>query len=131
LIIKNKIPKVVIGCRDPFEKANGGVGQGRGIEKLRAAGIEVTVGVLEKECRELNKRFMTFHEQHRPYVILKWAQTKDGFMGKAGSRLLITNEYSNRLVHKWRSEEAAIMIGKNTAIMDDPELTTRLWPGNS
>ena len=128
LIIRTGIPKVVIGCRDPFEAVNG-----KGIEKLKAAGIEVVEGVLEKECRELNKRFFSFHEKKRPYVILKWAQTADGFMAaEAGSpRLLITNEYSNRQVHQWRSEEAGILVGTNTALMDDPELTNRLWAGPS
>ena len=136
LIIRNKIPTVVIGCRDPFREVNG-----RGIEKLKAAGIAVVTGVLEQECKELNKRFFLFHTQQRPYVILKWAQTADGKMapptparGDSAAqpqRLLISNEYSNRLVHKWRSEEAALLVGTNTALLDDPELTTRLWPGNS
>ncbi len=128
LIIKHNIPKVVIGCRDPFELV-----AGKGIEKLKTAGIEVKCGILEKECKELNKRFFTFHRQHRPYVVLKWAQTADGkIAGSAGSeRLLISNEYTNRLVHKWRSEEVAILVGTNTALLDDPELNTRLWPGKS
>jgi len=140
LIIKNKIPKVVIGRRDPFVEVNG-----RGIEKLKAAGVEVEVGILENESKELNKRFITFHTKKRPYIILKWAQTADGkieapskpppkgeaFENSERSRLLISNEYSNRLVHKWRSEEASILVGTNTAMMDDPELTTRLWPGPS
>lgn len=127
LIIRNKIPKVVIGCRDPFKEVDG-----RGIEKLKAAGIEVVTGVMEQECKELNKRFFTFHQQQRPYIILKWAQTIDGFIGTGNKeRLIISNEYSNRLVHKWRSEEAAILVGTNTALADDPELTTRLWPGKS
>jgi diaminohydroxyphosphoribosylaminopyrimidine deaminase/5-amino-6-(5-phosphoribosylamino)uracil reductase len=137
LIIRHKIPKVVIGCRDPFKEVDG-----KGIEKLKAAGVEVIDGVLEKECKELNKRFFTFHTQHRPYIILKWAETGDGFIAaspqrrgayenSAIERLFISNEYSNRLIHKWRSEEAAILVGTNTAIDDNPELTTRLWPGNS
>ncbi len=136
LVIRNKIPTVVIGCRDPFKEVNG-----RGIEKLKAAGIEVVPGVMEKECKELNKRFFTFHTRQRPYIILKWAQTADGKIAlppparvdsaPQPARLLISNEYSNRLVHKWRSEEAAILVGTNTALLDDPELTTRLWPGNS
>jgi diaminohydroxyphosphoribosylaminopyrimidine deaminase / 5-amino-6-(5-phosphoribosylamino)uracil reductase len=138
LIIRHKIPKVVIGCRDPFKEVDG-----KGIEKLKAAGVEVIVAVLEKECQDLNKRFFTFHTQHRPYIILKWAETGDGFIASLNPpgggtseesvkrRLLISNEYSNRLVHKWRSEEAAILVGTNTAIDDNPELTTRLWPGNS
>jgi diaminohydroxyphosphoribosylaminopyrimidine deaminase/5-amino-6-(5-phosphoribosylamino)uracil reductase len=132
LIIKHKIPKVVIGCRDPFEEVNG-----KGIEKLKAAGVEVISGIMEDECKALNKRFFTFHTKRRPYMILKWAETADGFIAPlnppqgGASRLLISNEYSNRLVHKWRSEEAAIMIGTNTALLDNPELTTRLWPGSS
>ena len=127
LIIKNKIPHVVIGCRDSFEKVDG-----RGIERLQAAGVGVTVGMLEKECLALNKRFFTFHEKQRPYIILKWAQSSDGRMGSAGAeRILISNEYTNRLVHQWRSEEAAILVGTNTALLDNPALTTRLWPGNN
>jgi len=168
LIIENKIPKVVIGCRDPFVEVDG-----KGIEKLIASGVEVEVGILEKECKDLNKRFLTFHTKKRPYIILKWAQTKDGkiaapppaqggipdsdknnsdhsnsklnqnkttdthteskspLSGGRGARLLISNEYSNRLVHKWRSEEASILVGTNTALLDNPELTTRLWDGPS
>jgi diaminohydroxyphosphoribosylaminopyrimidine deaminase / 5-amino-6-(5-phosphoribosylamino)uracil reductase len=127
LIIANKIPNVVIGCRDPFEEVNG-----KGIEKLKAAGINVESGILEEECTLLNKRFFTFHTKKRPFVLLKWAQTNDGFIaGENSNRLLISNENTNRLVHKWRSEEAAIMVGTNTALHDDPSLTTRLWPGIS
>jgi diaminohydroxyphosphoribosylaminopyrimidine deaminase/5-amino-6-(5-phosphoribosylamino)uracil reductase len=126
LIIEKKIPQVVIGCRDPFKQVDG-----KGVEKLQAAGVQVTLGVQEQECRNLNKRFITFHTQHRPYIILKWAQTANGIMAAdAGSnRLLISNEFTNRLVHKWRSEEAAILVGTNTALFDDPALTTRLWQG--
>lgn len=127
LIIKEKIPRVVVGCRDPFKEV-----AGKGIEKLRDAGVDVTVGVLEKECKVLNKRFLTFHTQHRPYIILKWAQTANGKIANtAGERLLITNEFTNRLVHKWRSEEMGILVGTNTALLDNPELTTRLWNGKS
>ena len=128
LIIQHKIPHVVVGCRDPFEEVNG-----KGIEKLLAAGIKVEMSELEKECIELNKRFFTFHTKQRPYIILKWAQTADQFIGvnSPAQRLLISNEYSNRLVHKWRSEEAGILIGTNTALLDDPELTVRHWPGRS
>jgi diaminohydroxyphosphoribosylaminopyrimidine deaminase / 5-amino-6-(5-phosphoribosylamino)uracil reductase len=127
LIIQYKIPKVVIGCRDSFKDVNG-----KGIEKLKAARVEVEIGTLENECKELNKRFFTFYTKYRPYVVLKWAQTGDGKMAPGNNeRLLISNEYSNRLVHQWRSEEAAILIGTNTALLDNPELTTRLWPGNS
>jgi len=127
LIIANKIPDVVIGCRDPFKEVNG-----KGIEKLKSAGVNVVYGILEKECQRLNKRFFTFHTQHRPYIILKWAETADGkIAGDGTNRLYITNEQTNRLVHKWRSEEASILVGTNTALMDDPELTTRNWPGPS
>ena len=192
LIIEKKIPRVVVGCRDPFPDVDG-----KGIEKLLAAGVEVTVGVLEKECIALNKRFFTFHTRRRPYILLKWAQSANGKIGAGtldlsgsggirndrgmmveglkgeestgkgagaagdeaelltggvnspgaagdeavlltgeinspgadGSRILISNAYSNRLVHKWRSEEAAILVGTNTALADDPALTVRLWEG--
>lgn len=136
LIISNKIRKVVIGCRDSFPAVDG-----KGIEKLKAAGINVVSGVLEKECLELNRRFFTFHNLKRPYIILKWAQSADGKMAplnppqggtlehSSAGRLHISNELTNRLVHKWRSEETAIMVGTNTALNDDPLLTTRLWPG--
>jgi diaminohydroxyphosphoribosylaminopyrimidine deaminase/5-amino-6-(5-phosphoribosylamino)uracil reductase len=125
LIIKNKIPKVVIGCKDVFKEVDG-----RGIKKLLDAGVEVTTGVLENECKELNRRFFTFHQQQRPYIILKWAESVDGKIAGTGTeRSLISNEYSNRLVHKWRSEEAAILVGKQTALKDDPSLTTRVWAG--
>jgi diaminohydroxyphosphoribosylaminopyrimidine deaminase / 5-amino-6-(5-phosphoribosylamino)uracil reductase len=127
LIIAKKIPTVVIGCRDPFKEVNG-----KGIEKLLAAGVEVICPVLEDECKELNKRFFTFHTLHRPYIVLKWAQTASGIIGNDDhSRLLISNEFTNHLVHKWRSEEAAILVGTNTALFDDPSLTTRLWKGNN
>src|SRR6185295_1592945 len=107
---------------------------GKGIEKLTSAGVSLETGVLEEECTRLNKRFFTFHTKQRPYVLLKWAQTADGFIahrGPAEDRMLISNSYSNRLVHKWRSQEASILVGTNTALLDDPELTARLWPGPS
>lgn len=127
LIIQHKIPKVIIGCRDPFSKVDG-----KGIEKLKAAGTEIELGILEKECKEINKRFLIFHTRHRPYIILKWAQTADLKISSGSShRLYISNEYSNRMVHKWRNEEASILVGTNTAFNDDPELTTRLWKGPS
>lgn len=127
LIVEKKIPKVIVGCRDPFVQVNG-----KGIEKLKAAGVEVELGILENECKELNKRFFTFHTQHRPYVILKWAQTFDGKIANEDySRIQISNEHTNRIVHKWRSEEMAIAVGTNTALFDDPELTTRLSPGKN
>lgn len=125
LIIKYDIPKVVIACRDPFIEVNG-----KGIERLRDAGVEVITGILEKEAIDCNKRFFTFHTRQRPFIILKWAQTADGWMGKkAGDRLLISNEYTNRLVHQWRGEEAAILVGTQTALADNPALTNRLSPG--
>jgi len=126
LIIKNKIPHVVIGCKDSFAAVDG-----KGIERLEAAGINVIPGVLENECRELNKRFFTFHEKQRPYIILKWAQSSNGKIGAdESSNLKISNEFTDRLVHQWRTEEAAILVGTNTARLDDPSLTARLWPGN-
>lgn len=126
LIIKNKIKKVVIGCKDIYKEV-----AGKGIEKLRNAGTEVVTGVLENECRNLNKRFFTFHQQNRPFIILKWAQSANGKMGSERGRILISNDYTNRIVHKWRSEEAAILVGTNTALKDDPSLTTRLWNGKN
>lgn len=126
LIIQKKIKKVVIGCNDIFEKVNGA-----GIERLRNAGVEVVTGILEKESKELNKRFFTFHQKKRPYIILKWAQSANGKIGSANRRIFISNEYTNRLVHKWRSEEAAILVGRNTVLDDDPSLTTRFWKGNN
>ncbi len=127
LISQNKIPKVIIGCRDPFLEVNG-----KGIEKLKQVGIEVIVGILEKESKELNKRFFTFHEKRRPYIILKWAQTADKKIAALSKeRLLISNEFSNRLVHQWRSEEAAILIGTNTALFDDPSLNNRFTTGKN
>lgn len=128
LIIKHGIPEVVIGCRDPFAEVNG-----KGIEKLRQAGVNVILaeGKAMNESLELNRRFLTFHTLRRPYVILKWAQTADGFIGTPVKRLLISNEITNRLVHRWRSEEAGILVGTNTALADNPALTNRLYPGPS
>jgi diaminohydroxyphosphoribosylaminopyrimidine deaminase/5-amino-6-(5-phosphoribosylamino)uracil reductase len=124
LIIEKQIPKVVIGAVDPFPEVNGG-----GIAKLKAAGLEVITGILEHECKNLNRRFYTFHIRQRPYIILKWAQTADGFMGtqdqQIGQALKITNKKTNQLVHLWRSQEQAIVVGKNTILMDDPQLTVR------
>ena len=127
LIIQKKIKKVIVGCQDIFKEV-----AGKGIEKLGNAGVEVITGVLEHECRDLNRRFFTFHQKQRPYIILKWAQSANGKIGSDGNeRILISNDYSNRLVHKWRSEEAAILVGTNTVLKDDPSLTTRLWKGNN
>lgn len=127
LIIQKKIPHVVIGCVDAFAKVNG-----KGIQQLKDAGVQVTVGVLQKETLELNKRFFTFHHQQRPYIILKWAQSEDRKIGGIGeNRTFISNTITNRLVHKWRSEETAILVGTATALQDNPLLTTRRWPGNN
>lgn len=132
LIIKNKIPRVVIASTDPNPLV-----AGEGIEKLKKAGCEVIIGVLKKEADFLNRRFFTFHNLKRPYVILKWAQTKDNFIApfqkKTGNPEIfwITNNHSKQRVHKWRSEEAAILVGVQTVINDNPKLTTREWTGNN
>lgn len=126
LIIKQQIPKVIIACKDPFEKVNG-----TGIEKLQKEAIEVVTGVLEKEAAYLNRRFFCFHKQQRPYIILKWAQSNNKkIAGEQLRPVKISNDITDRLVHKWRSEEGAIMVGTNTALSDDPSLTTRLWRGH-
>lgn len=130
-LIEMGFPRVVIGSTDPNEKVNG-----KGIAKLQAAGIDVTVGVLKDECDELNKRFFTYHLKRRPYVILKWAQTADGFMdidraANPDGKYWITNEKVKVLSHRWRSEEQAILIGYNTYVNDRPQLTTRLWQGKN
>ncbi|MBS1667410.1 MAG: bifunctional diaminohydroxyphosphoribosylaminopyrimidine deaminase/5-amino-6-(5-phosphoribosylamino)uracil reductase RibD [Bacteroidetes bacterium] len=125
LIVQKKISKVVIGCRDPFEAVNG-----KGIEKLKSAGIHTEVGMLEKDCMDLNKRFFYFHTKKRPYIILKWAQSADSKIGsREGARIKISNEFTNRLTHRWRGEEGSILVGTHTAFQDDPELTTRYWKG--
>lgn len=129
LIIRMGIPKVVVGTVDYHDKVNG-----HGITRLREAGVEVVTGVCEAECVELNKRFFTYHRQHRPYVILKWAQTADGYMDIDRSEspvdsYWITNPSLKVVVHKWRSEEDAILVGYNTMLNDKPQLTTRLYPG--
>lgn len=132
LILHSKIPRVVIGTMDPFEEVSG-----RGIEKLRSGGILVESGILQEECRWLNRQFFTWHEKKRPYVILKWAQTTDGFIdamrvpGQPAQPVLISNELSRRLVHKFRSEVSSILIGTNTAMNDNPSLTVRSWRGKS
>ena len=126
LIIDQKISRVTIGCTDVFDQV-----AGKGIKKLKAAGVDVTTGVLGQQALELNSRFFTFHTKRRPYVMLKWAQTADLHIAPADqSRLFISNELANRLVHKWRSEEASIMVGTNTALLDNPSLTNRLWSGH-
>ncbi len=129
LIVKHQIANVVIGCVDPFSEVSG-----KGIELLRIAGINVTVGVLKDECEESHKRFFTFHNKQRPYIILKWAETKDGFIApknqELGKPFWITSLESKKLVHKWRTEEASILAGTRTLEMDNPMLTARLWEGN-
>lgn len=126
LIIAKQIKTVVIGCSDPFTAVNG-----KGIEKLRAAGITVIEKVLEADCLYSNRRFITMHTKQRPYIILKWAQSADGFIAAKNKQVAISNELTNRLVHRWRTEEAAIMVGRRTAVIDNPQLTARLWPGNN
>jgi diaminohydroxyphosphoribosylaminopyrimidine deaminase/5-amino-6-(5-phosphoribosylamino)uracil reductase len=130
-IVASGIKKVVIGTMDPFAKV-----AGRGIKKLFDSGCEVNLGYLETECKELNKRFFTFHQHKRPYIILKWAQSEDGYIAPLPAEnnskrepVWITNKYSRQLVHKWRSEEQAILVGTNTAVADNPKLNTRLWDG--
>ena len=129
LIIAKKFKRVVICNSDTNPLV-----AGKGIEKLKKAGIEVISGILEKEGRDLNKRFFTFHEKKRPYIILKWAQTNDGFIGKTGADKndnWITCEENKKLVHEWRAQEQAIMVGTNTILNDNPELTVRLVKGKN
>lgn len=124
-IIHHRIPRVIIGMKDPFAEVNG-----KGILQLQEAGVEVTTGILEEECASLNRRFIYFHRYKRPYIVLKWAQSTNGkIAGEGNDRLLISNDFTNRLVHKWRSEEAAILVGTNTALADDPLLDNRHWFG--
>ena len=131
LIIEKKIKRVVIGCIDPFAEVSG-----KGIEKLKAAGIEVVIDVLNAECLHINRRFFTFHKHQRPYVILKWAQSTDGFMDidrieKQKGVFWITQPETKSLVHKWRTEEAAILVGRKTVENDDPQLTSRAFKGSN
>ncbi|MEO1031092.1 MAG: bifunctional diaminohydroxyphosphoribosylaminopyrimidine deaminase/5-amino-6-(5-phosphoribosylamino)uracil reductase RibD [Bacteroidota bacterium] len=130
LIIRHNIPEVVIGCIDDNPEV-----AGRGIAKLKASGCHVIVGVLEEACKEHHKRFFTFHNKKRPYIILKWAETSDGFIApktKVEKKpVWITNQYSRQLVHKWRAEEQAILIGTYTVMEDNPSLTVRDWEGQN
>lgn len=130
LIIERGIPRVVVGCLDPFVKV-----AGRGVKMLQEAGLEVIVGVMEQECRELNRRFMTAHTLSRPWVQLKWAQTADGFIAlppEAGENPLhMSTPVTMRLMHRQRALCDAIVVGANTARIDNPSLTTRYWPGRS
>ena len=128
LIVKSKIPRVVIGSLDTFSEVNG-----KGIQRLKETGIEVLTKVLEKECRAINKRFFTFHEKKRPYVILKWAQTSDGYIAPLNQKepLWISSPESKILVHQWRSQEQAILVGRKTVELDNPLLTTREVKGKN
>ncbi len=128
LIIKYKIPKVVIGCMDTYSEVDG-----TGIDKMRNAGIDVKVGIMEEESRELNKRFFTFHEQKRPYIILKWAESKDGFIAPKNQTeaFWMTSQEAKQLVHSWRAEESAILVGRITAEKDNPCLTVREIEGKN
>lgn len=127
LIIDKKIPKVVVATSDPFIEVDG-----KGIEKLRNEGVNVNLGVLEEQALFQNRRFFTFHKKKRPYVILKWAQTSDEFIARPnGDSKWISNSSSRQLVHQWRSEEDAILVGKNTALNDNPSLTVRDWTGKN
>ncbi len=130
LILKYKIPNVVIGTIDPNSKVSG-----KGIQKLKDSGVNVTYGILVNECNELNKRFFTFHSKTRPFIILKWAESSDGFISPINKKeqkpVWLSNEYSRQLVHKWRSEEQAILVGTQTIIDDNPSLTVRDWVGKN
>ena len=132
LIREKQIPRVVVGHEDPFPEVSG-----RGLKRLRDAGVEVTCGVLEDECKELNKRYLTYQLQHRPYIILKWAQSADGFIDKrreendGNEPVKFSNAFTQMLVHKVRAEESAIMVGTRTLRLDKPALTVRYWKGDN
>lgn len=126
LIVSKGVRRVVVGCIDPFAKV-----KGRGIQKIQDAGIEVTVGVLEDECRWLNRRFFTFHQKGRPYIILKWAQTADGYIDDHGHPLAISTPFTRMLVHRLRAEEDAIVVGRVTDEREHPSLNVREWSGPS
>ncbi len=124
LIIRKGVKRVVVGCIDTFAEV-----QGRGIRKLREAGIDVEVGVLEAECQELNRRFFTYHGQQRPYIILKWAQTANGFIDDHFEPIQISNDFTKMLSHQLRAHEDAILVGRVTDERDRPQLTVREWYG--
>ena len=129
LIIRKGIPRVVVGCVDPFSLVSG-----RGIQKLKDAGIDVKVGVLEAECRQLIKRFVTFNTQQRPYITLKWAESADGFIDinrEEGQPVVLSTPITSMYVHKQRAEHHAILVGRRTALLDNPSLTTRNWYGKN
>lgn len=133
LIVQHAIPNVVIGILDPHGKV-----AGKGIQKLKNAGCKLTIGVLERECKKHHKRFLSFHEKKRPYIILKWAETKDRFLAPEKDKRTtdrepywISHMRSRQLVHQWRSEEQAILVGTSTVLEDNPKLNVRLWKGTS
>lgn len=130
LIVNSEIPKVVIGCLDTNSLVSG-----KGIQMLQDAGCEVITGVLEEECRMQHRRFFTFHEKKRPHIILKWAESKDGFIApesrKSREPVWITNKISRQLVHQWRAQEHAILVGTTTAVEDNPRLNVRNWDGGN
>jgi diaminohydroxyphosphoribosylaminopyrimidine deaminase/5-amino-6-(5-phosphoribosylamino)uracil reductase len=128
LIVKYNIPKVVIGCIDTFSKVSG-----QGIKKLKDNSVEVIYGVLEKDCIELNKRFFCYHTKKRPYIILKWAKSKDNFIAPINQEkpFWMTSEKSKKLVHSWRAEEDAILVGRKTVVADNPSLTVRMCEGKN
>lgn len=127
LILRERIPEVVIAMADPFNAVNG-----RGIQRLRDAGVRVTMGVMQQEAAWLNRQFITAQEKRRPYITLKWAQTADGFMGSGSSdRLIISSPIAQQEVHQWRTAYQAILVGAGTALLDNPQLTNRLAPGTN
>lgn len=130
LVIAKQIPRVVVGTIDPFAKVCG-----MGIQKMKEAGIEVVVGVLEEACRASNQRFFTYHQKKRPYIILKWAESQDGYIApldrEEQAPVWLSNTYAQQLVHQWRSEEMAFLVGTNTVLADNPSLTTRTWYGKN
>ena len=126
LILENKIKKVVVGCKDFSNKVNG-----KGIEKLKNNGVEVIENILEKECIEINKIFFYFQEKKKPYILLKWAQSEDGFIARKNEQTKISNALTDRLVHRWRAEVDAIVVGYNTAFIDNPAMNVRLAKGKN
>lgn len=132
LIVSHRIPRVVVGCQDPFAKVDG-----LGLKKLRDAGAEVVVGVLEKECLALNARFVTYHTLHRPFISMKWAKSGDGYIDRTradrseGDAYVFSTPTTQALVHRLRATHMAILVGSRTALLDDPSLTTRSWPGET
>ncbi len=130
LIVKHRLKRVVIGTIDTFSEV-----AGKGVEKLKRANIDVLTGILEEECRHINRRFFCYNEQKRPYIVLKWAQTADGFIGRSSNNVhkskRISNSYTDIKVHQWRTEEDAILVGTNTALQDNPLLTSRNWQGKN